>query len=184
MNTDLLHWGILIFKTCIILLKLLCLPVRGQFLYCNVLLKENKLLNHFIWFHLSPYAALVTTFNLEIGITGAILTKLDGDSRGGAALSVKEVWLHQFSLLYNIIVEHMMICPLKSYDFMSFYFSKHIWCGTAPQKLESHACQRQVSSLRSSYSFVSLDSSIEAKVPSVRYDMSMAIIVGARSILS
>ncbi|GKV31824.1 hypothetical protein SLEP1_g40487 [Rubroshorea leprosula] len=36
-------------------------------------------------------ASLVTTFNLEIGITGAILTKLDGDSRGGAALSVKEV---------------------------------------------------------------------------------------------
>ncbi|XP_010245292.1 PREDICTED: signal recognition particle 54 kDa protein, chloroplastic [Nelumbo nucifera] len=36
-------------------------------------------------------AALVTTFNLEIGITGAILSKLDGDSRGGAALSVKEV---------------------------------------------------------------------------------------------
>uniref|UniRef100_A0A6N2LJV5 signal-recognition-particle GTPase n=1 Tax=Salix viminalis TaxID=40686 RepID=A0A6N2LJV5_SALVM len=36
-------------------------------------------------------AALVTTFNLEIGITGAILTKLDRDSRGGAALSVKEV---------------------------------------------------------------------------------------------
>jgi len=35
----------------------------------------------------------VTTFNLEIGITGAILTKLDGDSRGGAALSVKEVCL-------------------------------------------------------------------------------------------
>jgi len=33
----------------------------------------------------------VTTFNVEIGITGAILTKLDGDSRGGAALSVKEV---------------------------------------------------------------------------------------------
>ncbi|XP_068659238.1 signal recognition particle subunit SRP54, chloroplastic [Aristolochia californica] len=36
-------------------------------------------------------AALVTSFNLEIGITGAILTKLDGDSRGGAALSVREV---------------------------------------------------------------------------------------------
>ncbi|VFQ73058.1 unnamed protein product [Cuscuta campestris] len=36
-------------------------------------------------------AALVTTFNLEIGITGAILSKLDGDSRGGSALSVKEV---------------------------------------------------------------------------------------------
>ncbi|KDP37309.1 hypothetical protein JCGZ_06763 [Jatropha curcas] len=36
-------------------------------------------------------AVLVSTFNIEIGITGAILTKLDGDSRGGAALSVKEV---------------------------------------------------------------------------------------------
>ncbi|XP_047308775.1 signal recognition particle 54 kDa protein, chloroplastic-like [Impatiens glandulifera] len=36
-------------------------------------------------------AGLVTTFNLEIGITGAILTKLDGDSRGGAALTIKEV---------------------------------------------------------------------------------------------
>ncbi|MCD7449694.1 hypothetical protein HAX54_001123 [Datura stramonium] len=32
-------------------------------------------------------AGLVTTFNLEIGITGAILTKLDGDSRGGAVMS-------------------------------------------------------------------------------------------------
>jgi len=36
-------------------------------------------------------AKLVASFNLEVGITGAILTKLDGDSRGGAALSVKEV---------------------------------------------------------------------------------------------
>ena len=27
-------------------------------------------------------------FNQDVGITGAILTKLDGDSRGGAALSV------------------------------------------------------------------------------------------------
>ncbi|EEC67692.1 hypothetical protein OsI_35151 [Oryza sativa Indica Group] len=36
-------------------------------------------------------ASLVSTFNVEIGITGAILTKLDGDSRGGAALSIKEV---------------------------------------------------------------------------------------------
>ncbi|CAB4286978.1 unnamed protein product [Prunus armeniaca] len=36
-------------------------------------------------------STLVTTFNLEIGITGAILTKLDGDSRGGATLSVKEI---------------------------------------------------------------------------------------------
>nr|CAB3459412.1 unnamed protein product [Digitaria exilis] len=36
-------------------------------------------------------AGLVSSFNDEIGITGAVLTKLDGDSRGGAALSVKEV---------------------------------------------------------------------------------------------
>jgi signal recognition particle subunit SRP54 len=34
---------------------------------------------------------LVGAFNGEVGITGAILTKLDGDSRGGAALSIKEV---------------------------------------------------------------------------------------------
>ncbi|XP_002964409.2 signal recognition particle 54 kDa protein, chloroplastic [Selaginella moellendorffii] len=36
-------------------------------------------------------AALVSAFNLEVGITGAIMTKVDGDSRGGAALSVREV---------------------------------------------------------------------------------------------
>jgi signal recognition particle subunit SRP54 len=32
-----------------------------------------------------------TGFNERLGITGVILTKLDGDARGGAALSVKEV---------------------------------------------------------------------------------------------
>ncbi|GJP49599.1 hypothetical protein CLOM_g8786 [Closterium sp. NIES-68] len=36
-------------------------------------------------------ASLVAAFNAEVSITGAILTKIDGDSRGGAALSVKEV---------------------------------------------------------------------------------------------
>ena len=36
-------------------------------------------------------ANLTYTFHDEIGITGAILTKLDGDSRGGAALSVRQV---------------------------------------------------------------------------------------------
>lgn len=54
----------------------------------------------------SCYLALVTTFNVEIGITGAILTKLDGDSRGGAALSVKEVrrlYLFEFPF-------HMLYC--------------------------------------------------------------------------
>jgi signal recognition particle subunit SRP54 len=36
-------------------------------------------------------ANLTFTFHDQIGITGAILTKLDGDSRGGAALSVRQV---------------------------------------------------------------------------------------------
>ncbi len=36
-------------------------------------------------------ASLTHTFHEQIGITGAILTKLDGDSRGGAALSVRQV---------------------------------------------------------------------------------------------
>ncbi|HAG84692.1 MAG TPA: signal recognition particle protein, partial [Cyanobacteria bacterium UBA12227] len=36
-------------------------------------------------------ANLTRTFHEEIGITGAILTKLDGDTRGGAALSVRRV---------------------------------------------------------------------------------------------
>jgi signal recognition particle subunit SRP54 len=36
-------------------------------------------------------ANLTRTFNERIGITGAILTKLDGDTRGGAALSVRLV---------------------------------------------------------------------------------------------
>ena len=36
-------------------------------------------------------ANLTLTFHEQIGITGAILTKLDGDSRGGAALSVRQI---------------------------------------------------------------------------------------------
>jgi signal recognition particle subunit SRP54 len=36
-------------------------------------------------------ANLTHTFHEEIGITGAILTKLDGDTRGGAALSVRQI---------------------------------------------------------------------------------------------
>ena len=36
-------------------------------------------------------ANVADTFNKEVGITGVILTKLDGDQRGGAALSVKQV---------------------------------------------------------------------------------------------
>ncbi|MEO1402102.1 MAG: signal recognition particle protein [Cyanobacteria bacterium J06635_1] len=36
-------------------------------------------------------ANLTQTFHEQIGITGAILTKMDGDSRGGAALSVRRI---------------------------------------------------------------------------------------------
>jgi signal recognition particle subunit SRP54 len=36
-------------------------------------------------------ANLTRSFHEEIGITGAILTKLDGDTRGGAALSVRRI---------------------------------------------------------------------------------------------
>ena len=36
-------------------------------------------------------ATLTRTFHDQIGITGAILTKMDGDTRGGAALSVRRI---------------------------------------------------------------------------------------------
>ena len=36
-------------------------------------------------------AILTKEFNEKVGITGGILTKMDGDSRGGAALSIKKV---------------------------------------------------------------------------------------------
>lgn len=36
-------------------------------------------------------ATLTRTFHQQIGVTGAILTKMDGDSRGGAALSVRKI---------------------------------------------------------------------------------------------
>ncbi len=36
-------------------------------------------------------ANLTRTFQEEIGVTGTILTKLDGDTRGGAALSVRQI---------------------------------------------------------------------------------------------
>ena len=34
---------------------------------------------------------IASKFNEDLGIDGVILTKLDGDSRGGAAISVKKV---------------------------------------------------------------------------------------------
>ena len=46
------------------------------------------ILNHFF---ASLLLFLNCRFNKDIGITGAILTKMDGDTRGGAALSVRGV---------------------------------------------------------------------------------------------
>lgn len=40
---------------------------------------------------LQEAANLVKTFDDEVKITGAIVTKMDGDARGGAALSISEV---------------------------------------------------------------------------------------------
>ena len=31
------------------------------------------------------------SFNQQLGITGVVITKLDGDTRGGAALSIRQV---------------------------------------------------------------------------------------------
>ena len=36
-------------------------------------------------------AELTRAFHEQVGITGAVLTKMDGDSRGGAALSIRKV---------------------------------------------------------------------------------------------
>ena len=36
-------------------------------------------------------AELTRAFHEQVGITGAVLTKMDGDSRGGAALSIHKV---------------------------------------------------------------------------------------------
>ena len=38
-----------------------------------------------------PILNVAQTFNEQVGIDGVILTKLDGDTRGGAALSVKKI---------------------------------------------------------------------------------------------
>jgi hypothetical protein len=47
-----------------------------------------KLVSYFLHFFLPSYS--------EVGITGAVLTKLDGDTRGGAAISVRLQKKHFF----------------------------------------------------------------------------------------
>ena len=49
--------------------------------------------SHCLYYYLYIHCICLYTprFNDEVGITGAILTKLDGDTRGGAALSVRGV---------------------------------------------------------------------------------------------
>ena len=51
---------------------------------CEILLTVDSMMGQ-------EAANVAKTFNEEVGITGVILTKLDGDQRGGAALSVKRV---------------------------------------------------------------------------------------------
>lgn len=46
-------------------------------------------------------ATLASVFNEKIGITGAVLTKMDGDSRGGAALSVQVLFCAVLSFIGN-----------------------------------------------------------------------------------
>ena len=49
---------------------------------------------------------VASSFNEKVGIDGVILTKLDGDTRGGAALSIKAVmlvWGKNFQILNNFI---------------------------------------------------------------------------------
>ncbi len=55
------------------------------------------------------------TFNENLGIDGVILTKLDGDTRGGAALSVKKVTVSSSTL--NII-----LCPFNTGEPIIQYF--------------------------------------------------------------
>ena len=38
------------------------------------------------------------SFNQQLGITGVVITKLDGDTRGGAALSIRQVLVRQSNL--------------------------------------------------------------------------------------
>ena len=42
---------------------------------------------------------VASTFDEKIGIDGVILTKLDGDTRGGAALSIRAVTGNRFCML-------------------------------------------------------------------------------------
>lgn len=80
-----------------------------MFLMLVIILWQPKPSQNLLHCFIFDWTALVTTFNLEIGITGAILTKLDGDSRGGAALSVKEV-----CLFYLSFHEMFLFCILLS----------------------------------------------------------------------
>jgi hypothetical protein len=46
--------------------------------------------------------------HIQVDISGAILTKMDGDSRGGAALSVREVrdprgWFREYVRALNLM---------------------------------------------------------------------------------
>lgn len=97
-------------------LNLLCFSLLRfllQLLYLPLCLPSYSLSLFFFLAFLFSISALVTTFNIEIGITGAILTKLDGDSRGGAALSVKEVFIFSISQQIPCFLFSDMIVYIK-----------------------------------------------------------------------
>lgn len=52
-------------------------------------------------------ATLASVFNEKIGITGSVLTKMDGDTRGGAALSVQ---VYNFYICIFAIVLGILYC--------------------------------------------------------------------------
>ena len=46
------------------------------------------------------------SFNEQLGLTGVVLTKLDGDTRGGAALSIRAVTIRRLNL--SVLVKKWM----------------------------------------------------------------------------
>lgn len=54
-------------------------------------------------------ATLASIFDDKIGITGSVLTKMDGDTRGGAALSVQV----SFALVDMFLSKPLCLLPLS-----------------------------------------------------------------------
>lgn len=64
------------------------------------------------------------SFNEAIGITGVVLTKLDGDTRGGAALSIRSVTQNQLNLLGWAKNGCARAIPSRAYGFSYFRYGR------------------------------------------------------------